>query len=172
MKSVKLISLALAMLFCVVIHAQQKTITGVVSDSAGIPLPGANITVKATSRSTQTDYDGKYSIKATKGEVLVFSFIGMEDSRVTVGDSNIINVKLKDSQMQLSEVVVTGYGRSQTKSSSIGAVQTVSSKTIANRRNANAVQSLQGNVPGLSITTGSGQPRRIKSMLLSGAKVR
>src|SRR6218665_200431 len=158
MKSVKLISLAIAMLFCIAVSAQEKTITGVISDSSGLPLPGANALIKGTTRNTQADYDGKYSIKAAKGEVLVFSFIGMKDSRVTVGDSSIINIKLKDDQMQLEEVVVQGYQKTQTKSRSIGATQTVSSQTVANRPNANTIQSLQGPVSGLAITTGSGQP--------------
>ena len=78
MKSAKLISSALAMLFCFLTFAQQKTITGVVSDSSG-PLPGANVVVKGTTRGTQTNLDGKYTIQASVGETLVFSFIGLDD---------------------------------------------------------------------------------------------
>jgi Ca-activated chloride channel family protein len=82
MKSQKLISLAIAMLFCTVAFAQQKTITGLVSEKAG-PLPGVNVLVKGTSRATQTDFDGKYSIQASKGETLVFNFIGYQSSQVS-----------------------------------------------------------------------------------------
>lgn len=104
MKSVKLISLAIAMLFCVVTIAQEKTITGIVSHKSG-PIPGVNVVVKGTSRGTQTDFDGKYTIKATKGETLVFSFIGMNSVEKKIFDSIVINVQLTDS-VTLDEVVV------------------------------------------------------------------
>ena len=83
--------LALAMQFS---FAQDKTVTGVVSDETG-PLPGANVIVKGTKRGAQTDFDGRYSIKAQTGEVLVFSFIGMKDATMTVGASTVINMVLK-----------------------------------------------------------------------------
>ncbi len=136
MKSVKLISLAIAMLFCVVINAQDKTITGIVSDNSG-PLPGANVVVKGTTRSTQTDFDGKYSIKAKMGEVLVFSFIGYGDKTVTVNKSNIINVTLSGS-VALQEVVVVGYGTT-TKESFTGT--------------SSVSKALTGRVAGVNVTT-------------------
>lgn len=105
MKSLKLISLAITMFFCVITMAQEKTITGVVSDKTG-PLPGANVVVKGTTRAVQTDFDGKYSIKASEGEILEFSFVGMQTTTMTVGKSNIMNVKMTDGGMSLSEVVV------------------------------------------------------------------
>lgn len=134
MKNVKIISLALAMFICVVSFAQEKTITGVVSDKAG-PLAGANVVVKGTRRATQTDYDGKYSIKASQGEILIFSFIGMNTSSVKVGSSSVLNVVLKDNGVTLSEVVVQGYGKTESKSRKLSAVRTVSSQSIANRPN-------------------------------------
>ncbi|HPW98942.1 MAG TPA: carboxypeptidase-like regulatory domain-containing protein, partial [Flavobacterium sp.] len=75
--------------------AQEKTVTGVVSDKTG-PLPGANIVVKGTTRSAQADFDGKFSIKAKAGEVLEVSFTGYNISTVTVGASNNYNVTLKE----------------------------------------------------------------------------
>jgi Ca-activated chloride channel homolog len=127
MKSIKLISLAIAMLFCVVAIAQQKTIKGVVSDKSG-PLPGANVTVKGTTRNTQTDFNGKYSIKAGKGETLVFNFIGYSTQTVKVGDSNTINIIMKEESMSLEEVVIQGYNQTETKQKSVAST-TVSSKT-------------------------------------------
>lgn len=109
MKSLKLISLAIAMLFCVVSNAQQKTISGVVSDKSG-PLPGANVVVKGTTRNTQTDFDGKYTINASTGETLVFSFVGYSSQSIKVTGSNSINVKLKEESVKLDEVVLQGYG--------------------------------------------------------------
>ncbi|WP_439553736.1 YfbK domain-containing protein [Flavobacterium macrobrachii] len=107
MKNSKIFSSAIAMLFCVVAFAQEKTITGVVSDKLG-PLPGANVLVKGTTRGTQTDFDGKYSIKAKEGETLVFSFTGYNSKTVKVKNATTINVVL-DSGVTLDEVVVVGY---------------------------------------------------------------
>ncbi len=106
MKSVKLFSLAITMLISFVAMAQERTITGIVSDASG-PLPGVNVIVKGTTRGVQTGFDGKYAIKASQGEILIFSFMGMQNIEKTVGTSNIINVKMKDDAQQLKEVVVT-----------------------------------------------------------------
>lgn len=164
MKNVKIISLAIAMFICVVSFAQEKTITGVVSDKSG-PLVGVNIVVKGTIRSTQSDYDGKYTIKASQGEILIFSFIGMNTTSVTVGTSSELNVVLQDNGTILCEVVVTGYGKTESKSKQVGAVQTVSSKSIANRPNINVLQSSQGRLSGTSIALGSGTPGRVNVVI-------
>ncbi|QYS91425.1 carboxypeptidase-like regulatory domain-containing protein [Flavobacterium covae] len=89
--------------------AQEKTITGVVTDASG-PLPGVNVLVKGTQRGTSTGFDGKYSIKAKEGETLIFSFIGMKEIVKTVGVSNVINTVLQDDSKVLTEVVVTALG--------------------------------------------------------------
>ncbi len=107
MKNFKIFSSAIAMLFCIVAFAQEKTIIGVVSDNLG-PLPGANVVVKGTTRETQTDFDGKYSIKAKEGETLVFSYTGYNSKSVKVTKATTINVVL-DGAVTLSEVVVVGY---------------------------------------------------------------
>lgn len=108
MKNFKIFSSAIAMLFCIVAFAQEKTITGVVSDNLG-PLPGANVVVKGTTRGTQTDFDGKYSIKAKEGETLVFSFTGYNSKSVKITKATTFNVVL-DGAVTLSEVVAIGYG--------------------------------------------------------------
>ena len=108
MKNFKIFSSAIAMLFCIVAFAQEKTITGIVSDNLG-PLPGANVNVKGTTRGTQTDFDGKYSIKAKEGETLVFSFTGYNSKSVKITKATTINVVL-DGAVTLSEVVAIGYG--------------------------------------------------------------
>jgi TonB-linked SusC/RagA family outer membrane protein len=155
--------LALTMQFS---FAQEKTVTGVVSDATGT-LPGANVVVKGTTRGTQTDVDGKYSISAKAGEVLVFSFVGMTDVSMTVGASNTISVKLEQG-VQLIEVIVEGY-RNTTKTATVVAQSTVTSKTIENRPNASFLQTLQGQVAGLSIATGSGQPGARSTVIIRGA---
>ena len=107
MKNLKTFSLAIAMLISFLSFGQEKTITGVVSDAAGT-LPGANVVVKGTTRGVATDIDGKYSIKASVGETLVYSFIGLEDQSKVIGTANVINVKLQSSKKVLDEVLVTG----------------------------------------------------------------
>ncbi|NMH24898.1 vWA domain-containing protein [Flavobacterium solisilvae] len=108
MKNFKIFSSAIAILFCIVAFAQEKTITGIVSDNLG-PLPGANVNVKGTNRGTQTDFDGKYSIKAKEGETLVFSFTGYNSKSVKITKATTINVVL-DGTATLSEVVVISDG--------------------------------------------------------------
>lgn len=112
MKNLKIISLGIAMLINFVALAQNKTITGTVSDASG-PLPGVNVVVKGTQRGVVTDFGGTYSIKANEGETLVFSFMGMRDVSRVVGKSNIINVMLQDATTNLQEVVVTAVGISR-----------------------------------------------------------
>ncbi len=144
--------------------AQEKTVTGVVSDKTG-PLPGANVVVKGTTRSAQADFDGKYSIKVKTGEVLVFSFTGYNNSSVTVGATNTYNVTLSDG-IKLEEVVVMGYDRKSSKPKSIAASTTVTSETFENRPNVTLLQSLQGAAPGLQVSTSSGTPGSAKIDLL------
>ncbi|MES2544315.1 MAG: von Willebrand factor type A domain-containing protein [Bacteroidota bacterium] len=161
MKNLKVFSLGIAMLITFVTFGQdsntgkqsnQKTITGIVSDATG-PLQGANVVVKGTKNGVQTNYDGKYSILANKGDILVFSFIGMEESKVKIGDSNIINVVLKESSVQISEVVVTAYGIRKKKAATTYSTQVVSSKNLTQSANPSAVQSLTGKVSGLQINS-------------------
>ncbi len=146
--------------------AQEKTVTGVVSDDKGT-LPGANVVVKGTSTGVQTDMDGKYSIKVKQGETLVYSFIGMQDQSKVVGASNTINVKLAAVAKVLEEVVIQGY-RSVTKKQAVTAAATVNAKTIENRPNANAINTLQGQLAGVNITGNTGQPGAKSSVVIRG----
>lgn len=149
--------------------AQEKTVTGVVSDASG-PLPGVNVVVRGTQRGTATGFDGRYSIKAKEGEVLVFSFMGMSDVSRTVGASNDINVVMKDEAKQLGEVVVQAYGKTTSRAKNLGASQTVTAASIKDRPNVNVLQSLQGQVAGANIATFSGQPGTNKiDVIIRGA---
>ncbi|WP_456313353.1 YfbK domain-containing protein [Pseudomonas shirazensis] len=125
MKSLKLISLAIAMLICFVTFAQEKTITGTVTDQANLPIPGVSIIIKKSKKTAHTDFEGKYSIQAETGDVLVFSFIAMDSQNIVVKKSTIINVQLKENSSQLQEVVVTAYGVSKRKMSTASSVMMV-----------------------------------------------
>lgn len=146
--------------------AQEKTITGMVSES-GMPLPGASVAVKGGQGAVQTDFDGKYSIKASVGQVLEFTYIGMETKTATVGVSNTINVALENSNETIGEVIVTGY-TSTKRPRSIAAVNFVSVDEIEERSNASVLQNMQGMVAGVNIGTGSGQPGSDSTIILRG----
>ncbi|HAV55585.1 MAG TPA: SusC/RagA family TonB-linked outer membrane protein, partial [Aequorivita sp.] len=84
--------------------AQQKTITGTVTDDTGLPLPGANVIIKGTSTGTQSDFDGNYTISANVGQTLTFSYVGFDTKEVKVGTQNKIDITLEPGE-SLSEVV-------------------------------------------------------------------
>ncbi|MDI1257292.1 MAG: TonB-dependent receptor [Flavobacterium sp.] len=140
-------------------YAQEKTITGtVVSKTDQSPLPGVSILVQGTTKGVQTDFDGKFSISAAPGQKLVFTFLGTKTQTVTVGASNTVSIQLEDDTTALDVVVVQGYDVKRTKAKSNIASVTVSAATIEARPNASFIQTLQGQIAGLQISTGSGQP--------------
>jgi len=148
--------------------AQEKTVTGKVSDASG-PLPGVTVVVKGTDTGTQSDFDGNYSIKASSGDVLLFSYIGMEPISKTVGNSNLINVQMTESAEALEEIVVTGFGRKVEKRSATFSVQTVDGDEMTQAREANIVNSLSGKVAGVQITNSSGAVGASSRVVLRGA---
>jgi TonB-linked SusC/RagA family outer membrane protein len=145
--------LAFAMQFS---FAQEKTITGTVTEG-GMPLPGVGVIIKGTSTGTETDFNGKYTIKAKQGQELEFSYIGMKKQTIKVGASNSINVAM-ESDGKLEEVVVIGYGKEVKKERLNGSTSLVDSKVIENRPNINFLQSIQSLAPGVAIAFNSGSP--------------
>ena len=137
------------------VTAQEKTITGTVSDQNNIPLPGASVLVKGTATGTQTDFDGNYVIKAESGDVLVFSYIGQKSDERTVGATNVINVSLAEDAQALDEVVVTALGISREKKSLGYATQEISGDAVNTAKDQNFVNSLSGKVAGLDIKKSS-----------------
>lgn len=146
--------LAFAMQFS---FAQEKTITGTVTEG-GMPLPGVGVIIKGTSTGTETDFNGKYTIKAKQGQELEFSYIGMKKQTIKVAASNSINVAMVEDKEVLDEVVVLGYGRDVGKAQRISSVAGVTAKEIENRPNVNFLNTLQGQVAGANISSFSGQP--------------
>ena len=142
----------LTLLFALVVQisfAQQLTITGTVTDNQGMPLPGVNVIIKGTSTGTQTDFDGNYSIEAASGEVLVFSYIGMETAEITVSSIDQIDVTLQPDAAQLQEVVVTALGIKREKQSLGYAQQTVAGDALVKSRETNINNALAGKVAGV-----------------------
>ena len=92
------------------VYAQEKKITGIVSDESGIPLPGVNIVVDGTTRGVQTDFDGNYAITANVGETLTFSYVGFKSQNISISTTNVINVTMQTDASELDEVVVTALG--------------------------------------------------------------
>lgn len=134
--------------------AQEKTISGVVSDNTG-PLPGANVSVKGSPKGVQTDLDGKYSIKAKTGDVLMISYTGMENTSVTVSSSNTINIVMKASSSELEEVVVVGYGV-QKKKEVTGSVSQIKGDAIKGLVSPSFESLLAGRSSGVQVTTPTG----------------
>ena len=145
--------------------AQEKTVTGTVSDESG-PLPGVTVLIKGTNNGTQTDFDGNYSIKAATGNVLVFSFVGMSTVEKTVGASNVINASLSSNNL-LEEVVVVGYGTT-TKQSFTGTVKTIKSADLEIKSVSNVSQAIAGEVSGVQVINTSGQPGSAATIRIRG----
>jgi len=104
--------LFLTLLGILMVHvgvSQQKTITGIVTDENGLPLPGATVIVENTTRGVSTDFDGNYSIEASENEVLIISFVGYTDQKITIGAADSYDIGLQPGN-QLEEVVVTSLG--------------------------------------------------------------
>lgn len=146
----------------------QKTVTGTLIDEEGLPLIGANVLVKGTTIGTISDIDGTYSLDVPAGsEVLVYSYTGYISQEIEIGGRTVIDLALAQNTQLIDEVVVVGY-KTQTRPKSNVASQLVSSATIESRPNASIVQTLQGQVAGLNITTSSGQPGANSSINLRG----
>ena len=135
------------------IAAQEKKITGTVSDNAGVPLPGVSVLVKGTKLGTQTDFDGKYTIKASTNQVLIFSYVGMKTQEAVV-NSSLINIKLVDNTTELEGVVVTTAMGVKREKKSLGyATQQISGKDLdGGAGNANVANLLAGKAAGVEVS--------------------
>nr|WP_315217518.1 von Willebrand factor type A domain-containing protein [uncultured Flavobacterium sp.] len=142
--------------------ATTRTISGIVTDKTNLPLPGGNVSIKGTNKSTSTNYDGKFSIQAEKGDTLVFQYVGFENGYATVEKSDVLNFKMQAASQALSEVVVVGYGTNKKKirTKEVMSVAAVGSGSAPNLNNSNnsysTKQALQGRVAGVQITNNSG----------------
>jgi TonB-dependent starch-binding outer membrane protein SusC len=150
-------------------NAQQKTITGkVTSDKDGSPLSGVSVVAKGSKGGTQTSADGTYSLSVGAAvSQLVFSYVGFAAQEVSIGGSNVVNVGLVSTGGGLTEVVVIGYG-SVRKKDLTGAVSSVQAKDFNQGIINSPDQLLQNKVPGLEVTTNSGQPGGATTIKIRG----
>jgi hypothetical protein len=146
------IFLILAFMFSIDAFAQQISVSGKVTDQTGAGLPGVTIVEKGTTNGTITDFDGIYSIKANKNTILSFSFVGMKNQEILVGDKTTINVVLSEETIGLDEVVAVGYG-TQRKADLTGAIGIVKTDDMKEVPTGNVMKALQGHVAGVYIQT-------------------
>ncbi len=146
--------------------AQEKTVSGTVTDESG-PLPGVSVVIKGTTTGTETDFDGKYTIKANTGDVLQFSFVGMTSKSATVSASNTINIVLEADNV-LEEVVVTALGIKREKQALGYAVSNVDSKALEQRPEGDIARVLSGKASGVNIQQQSGMSGSGTSILIRG----
>lgn len=161
----------LTLLLAFVVHltfAQEKTITGTVTDQDGLPLPGVNIVVQGTTTGTQTDFDGNYSINGEVGQVLSFTYIGQREVNMPIGANDTINVQMQEDAQALEEVVVTAQGIKREKQALGYAVATVGSEDLEQKSEGDVGRVLRGKASGVNITQQSGVSGSGTSIIIRG----
>ncbi|GAA4295025.1 SusC/RagA family TonB-linked outer membrane protein [Aestuariibaculum suncheonense] len=142
--------------FSIQLFAQEKEIKGIVTSKAdGMPIAGGNVIIQGTTKGTLTDFDGNYTIMAKAGDVLTFSFLGMTTEKITVADSNTINVQLAEDNEQLAEVVVTALGIKKEKKALTYSAQEVGGEELTRVKQTNPINSLSGKSAGVTIARSS-----------------
>ena len=143
----------LIVLFAQVTFAQERAVSGTVTDDAGLPLPGVSILIKGTKTGTQTDFDGKYSIKATPTQILIISYIGMKSQEITASSSQA-NTRLTGDAQQLEGVVVTTAMGIKREKKSLGyASQQIAGKDLnGGAGNTNVANLLSGKAAGVEVS--------------------
>lgn len=140
------------------VQAQELQITGNVTDENGEPLPGVAIVEEGTTNGTVTNFDGVYTLGVSpEAENLIFSFVGMQKNVVPINNQTVIDLVMKSESIGMDEIVVVGYG-TQKKVNLTGAVAVLDTEALENRPVPNTLSMLQGQMPGVQLTTPGGQP--------------
>ena len=148
--------------------AQSNKVTGVIRDAQGEPLIGATVKVKGTNRGTATDVDGRYSINANRGDVLVVSYVGSKPMEYTVG-SGTMDIDYEAGNQLLDEVVVTALGIKKERKALGYNVTDLKAEELMRNKNTNVINSLAGKVPGVNVTQNSGAAGAGASIIIRGA---
>ena len=154
----QLLTIALVFFAVVFAQAQVKTYSGVVvSAEDGQTMPGVNLKVVGTAIGTSADFDGNFTISASKGQKLEFSFVGYKNKIVVLGDATTLKITLEQDASVLDDVVIVAYGTAKKKDVT-GAITTITSKDIENRQVSTVTRAIEGQVPGIQVTSSTGQP--------------
>ncbi|MDF7816339.1 SusC/RagA family TonB-linked outer membrane protein [Runella sp. MFBS21] len=163
------LSFLLACVSWISLQAQERKVTGkITSAEDGTPLPGVSVVVKGTTKGTNTDADGNYSIMATNSSTLVFSFVGTLTQEIGVGSRSAIDVKLASDTKQLTEVVVTAIGIQREKKGLGYAVTNVGGESLQQRSEPDPLRALSAKVPGVTIVGGGGAPGQATKINIRG----
>lgn len=164
-----LMLMSLMILFLGGIYAQDKTISGTVIGDDGLPIPGASVMVKGTTRGTVTDMDGKYLLSGVEeNQVLVFKFIGLTDKEITVGAQSVVDVTLESDSKLVDEVVVTAMGMKRSEKALGYSATSVKGDEIAMKRSSDMMSGLAGKVAGVQISMTSSDPGASNSVVIRG----
>lgn len=140
------------------VFAQQKTVSGTVSDENNMPLPGATVLIAGTSSGTTTDFDGKFQLNVNTGDVLEISYVGYATQSVTIGIANSYNVTL-DTDNSLEEVIITSIlGIDKKKDDDLSSATKVNTEALQRSKESGVIQGLAGKTSGLKITRNTGDP--------------
>ena len=163
----KLLTILSVILMSSFTFSQERDISGKVTDEKGVPLLGVAVINKISSQGKTTDFDGNYSIKANKGDKLLFAYLGMENQEVVVENQTTINVRMKNSNNQLDEIVVVGYGTVK-KSDLTGSISSIKADEVSKSGVIALDQALAGRAAGVVVTQNSGQPGSGASITVRG----
>lgn len=147
----------LALIISISLHAQNATVKGVIVDETDTPLIGATVQVKGTATGSITDFDGNYTIKANKGAVITFSYIGYKTQEIKFTGQSPLNVKMIPDNQTLDEVVVVGYGTMK-RSDLTGSVASIAAKDVEGFKTSSVAGALGGQIAGVQITSTDGTP--------------
>ncbi|MDB0041163.1 SusC/RagA family TonB-linked outer membrane protein [bacterium] len=156
------------LLFVFGFSVQAQSISGTVTDENGVPLPGATVLVEGTSNGVSTDFDGNYSINASSGDTLVFSFVGYSNQSVVVGSSATVNVSLQPDNA-LSEVVVTALGVKRNVKAVGYSITQVDGEELSDNKTTNAINALQGKVAGVVVNGSAMGAKGSSRVVIRGA---
>ena len=146
----------------------QRSVTGVVVDSEGVPLPGATIIEQGTDNGTTTDFDGNFSIQLENDDaILTISFVGYGDQSIDVSNGDSFNVSLSPEEGSLEEIIITGYGTTR-KKDLVSSIAKVSGDALSNQPASSVSNLLQGRAAGLQVTAPDGDPSSAPTIRIRG----
>src|SRR5690554_3713952 len=164
-----LLSLVL-MLISLNVLSQQASVSGLITDTSGQPLPGVTVAVKGTTQGTVTNQDGEYILNNVPGDaVLVVSFVGMRTQEISVNGRTVINASLSEEAIGLDEVVVTALGITRDKKQLNYSIQQIDGELVGTTGNIDVSRGLQGKIAGVTVRQTSGAPGKTPKVTIRGS---